>query len=212
VKFLSRFQRLERPRPADEPARHTTAERFRAIEPLKTEDSIPEAHCGDLARFAPQVEPPLELQPKSDAQPFVRCPSCGVDSPVGARRCRCGTALDTLEAVAFNTALWDSHREGVARHEAEQARSRAEQIEEAGLRQEESRAMGEAIAREIAEREGATHTGSMSRAAGALLVLAVLAGVLLPRGPLARGVFGLLVGAFCVRAVVGWTRRTTSPD
>jgi hypothetical protein len=203
VKFLSRFQRLERARRAEEPARHTTAERFRVIEPLA---AIPDPHGGDLARFAPPLERPLELQPQSDAQPFVRCPSCGVDSPLGARRCTCGTALDTLEAVAFNTALWDRHRDEVARHEAEQTRSRAEQLEDARRRQEEKRALGEALAREIAEREEVTSAARVSRAAGAVLLLGVLALVLLPRGPLARGIFVLLLGAVCVRAVVGWAR------
>jgi len=203
VKFLSRFQRLERSRRAEEPARHTTAERFRVIEPLA---AIPDPHGGDLARFAPPLERPLELQPQSDAQPFVRCPSCGVDSPLGARRCTCGTALDTLEAVAFNTALWDRHRDEVARHEAEQTRSRAEQLEDARGRQEEKRALGEALAREIAEREEVTSAARVSRAAGAVLLLGVLALVLLPRGPLARGIFVLLLGAVCVRAVVGWAR------
>ena len=203
MKFLSRFQRLERARRAEEPARHTTAERFRVIEPLA---AIPDPHGGDLARFAPPLERPLELQPQSDAQPFVRCPSCGVDSPLGARRCTCGTALDTLEAVAFNTALWDRHRDEVARHEAEQTRSRAEQLEDARRRQEEKRALGEALAREIAEREGVTPAARVSRAAGAVLLLGVLALVLLPRGPLARGIFVLLLGAVCVRAVVGWAR------
>ena len=203
MKFLSRFQRLERSRRAEEPARHTTAERFRVIEPLA---AIPDPHGGDLARFAPPLERPLELQPQSDAQPFVRCPSCGVDSPLGARRCTCGTALDTLEAVAFNTALWDRHRDEVARHEAEQTRSRAEQLEDARRRQEEKRALGEALAREIAEREEVTSAARVSRAAGAVLLLGVLALVLLPRGPLARGIFVLLLGAVCVRAVVGWAR------
>ena len=208
MKFLSRFQRLERARRAEEPARHTTAERFRVIEPLA---AIPDPHGGDLARFAPPLERPLELQPQSDAQPFVRCPSCGVDSPLGARRCTCGTALDTLEAVAFNTALWDRHRDEVARHEAEQTRSRAEQLEDARRRQEEKRALGEALAREIAEREEVTSAARVSRAAGAVLLLGVLALVLLPRGPLARGIFILLLGAVCVRAVVGWAR-ARGPD
>lgn len=203
MKFLSRFQRLERPRRGEEPARHSTAERFRVIEPPA---SIPESHGGDLARFAPPVERPVELQPPSDAQPFVRCPSCGVDSPLGARRCGCGTALDTLEAVAFNTALWDRHREEVARHEAEQTRSRAEQLEDARRRQEENRALGEALAREIAEREGVTPAARLARGVGAVLLLGVLALLLIPRGPLARGVFALVLGAVCVRAVVVWVR------
>lgn len=205
MKFLSRFQRLERSRPPEEePARQTTAERFRVIEPMA---SIPDPGSGDLARFAPVAEPPLELQPRSDAQPFVRCPSCGLDSPPGTRRCVCGTALDTLEAVAFNTTLWDSHRQEVARHEAEQTRSRAEQFEEARRRQEENRLMGEAIAAEIAEREGVSRSARQPRVAGVALLIGVFALVLLPRGPVGRFVFGLLVGAACAAAVASWMRK-----
>ena len=205
MKFLSRFQRLERARRAESAERHTTAERFRVIEPLA---SIPDAGGGDLARFQPPVEPdrPVELEARSDAQPFVRCPSCGVDSPLRTRRCACGTALDTLEAVAFNTLLWDRHREEIARHDAEQTRSRGEQLEEARQHQEENRALGEALAREIAEREGMGPADRLFRAAVQLLLLGLVAALLLPRGPLARGVLGLLLGAFCVRAWVAWTR------
>jgi hypothetical protein len=208
VKFLSRFQRLERSRRPEEPARHTTAERFRVIEPMA---SIPDPGSGDLARFSPAVEPPLELQPRSDAQPFVRCPSCGLDSPPGTRRCACGSALDTLEAVAFNTTLWDSHRQQVARHEAEQTRSRAEQLAEATRHQDEYRKMGEAIAREIAEREGVGRSARQSWGAGAVLAIGVLAAVLLPRGPVGRFAFGLLVGAICAAAVARWIR-ARGPD
>jgi hypothetical protein len=203
VKFLSRFHRLERSRRAEEPARQTTGERFRAIEPLAP---LPAPHAGDLARFAPPAEPPLQLQARADAQPFVRCPSCGVDSPLGARRCACGTGLDTLEAVAFNTALWDRHREEVARHEAERTRTRNEDLADARREQDERRALGEALAREIAEREGLPRHRLPSLTAVALCVLAVLALVLLPLGPLARGVFAFLVGAFCVRLVMARVR------
>jgi hypothetical protein len=201
VKFLTRFQRLERSRRADSGERHRTGERFQAIEP---EAPIPEVHGAGLERFAPPVGPPLELQQRSDAQPFVRCPACGVDSPVGARRCGCGTALDTLEAVAFNTALWDRHREEVARHEGDRQRVRSEEFEEARHLQEERRALGEALAREIAVREGASRSGFP--AWGFVPVLGILALVLLPRGPVARGVFAFLLGVACVRAVVAWTR------
>jgi hypothetical protein len=203
VKFLSRFQRLERPRREGEPARQTTGERFRAIEPLAP---LPDARSGDLARFAPRAEPALQLEPRSDAQPFVRCPSCGVDWPLGVRRCACGTALDTLEAVAFNTALWDRHREEVARHDTERVRARNEDLADARREQDERRALGEALAQEIAEREGMPRHRPPSRSALALGVLAVLGLVLLPRGPLARGVFAFLLGVLCVRLVVSWVR------
>lgn len=203
MKFLSRFQRLERSRREGEPTRQTTGERFRAIEPLAP---LPDARSGDLARFAPPAEPALQLEPRSDAQPFVRCPSCGVDSPLGARRCACGTALDTLEAVAFNTALWDRHREEIAHHDTERVRARNEDLADVRRVQDERRALGEALAREIAEREGMPGHRILSRSALALGVLTILGLVLLPRGPLARGVFAFLLGALCVRLVVSWVR------
>ena len=203
MKFLARFQRLERSRRSGEAAGSTTGERFRAIEPVTP---LPEVHGNDLGRFAPPVDPPLELQPRTDAQPFVRCPTCGADSPLGTRRCVCGAALDTLQVVAFNTALWDRHREELARHETQRQRAQAEELEEARRLQTERQALGEAIAREVAEREGMVRSGGVSRAAGAVLLLGFLALVLLPRGPLARGVFAFLLGAVCVRAVVAWAR------
>jgi hypothetical protein len=204
VKFLTRFQRLERSRRAGEEARRTTGERFRAIEPASP---IPEVRAGDLARFVPAADAPLELQSPSDAQPFVRCPACGVDSLLGTRRCTCGTALDTLEAVAFNTALWDRHLEERARHDAEQQRARAEDLDEARRLQQERRALGESIAREIAERES---LGAGRRLSWGLtsVVLAVCGALLLLRlGPVGRGVLAFLLGAACVRWVVGWVRR-----
>ncbi|HZJ55797.1 MAG TPA: hypothetical protein VFD38_16770 [Myxococcaceae bacterium] len=204
MKFLTRFQRLERSRRTGEGASRTTGERFRAIEPVAP---IPEVRGGDLARFAPAAEAPLELQPPSDAQPFVRCPGCGVDSPLGARRCVCGTALDTLEAVAFNTALWDRHREDRTRHEEEQQRARAEDLEEARRVQQERRALGESIALEIAEREGLGPASRWSRRLTTVVLVLCGAGVLLRLGPVGRGVLAFLVGAACVALGVGWYRR-----
>lgn len=201
MKFLARFQRLERSRRAEAGTRHRTGERFQAIEP---ESPIPEVRGAGMERFAPPVAPPLELQQPSDAQPFVRCPACGVDSPIGARRCGCGTALDTLEAVAFNTALWDRHREELARDDAQRERRRTEDLEETRHLQNERRALGEALAREIAVREGASR--STFPAWGFVPLLGIVALVLLPRGPVARGVFAFLLGVVCVRAVVAWVR------
>jgi len=203
MKFLTRFQRLERSRPRTSAPRPETGDRFQAIEPPAP---MPDIHAGRLQRFAPPVEAPLELLPRSEAQPFVRCPVCRVDSPLGSRRCPCGTALDTLEAVAFNTALWDAHREEIGRHEADRQRTREEELEAARRLQQERRALGESLAREIAAREGRGPSGIPSRTAVALLVLGVLALVLLPRGPLARGLFAFLLGAVCLRAVVAWAR------
>jgi hypothetical protein len=212
VKFLSRFQRLERSRRTGEGTSRTTGERFRAIEPVTAIPETPEASAGDLARFGPAAEAPLELQPPTDAQPFVRCPACGVDSRLGTRRCPCGTALDTLEAVAFNTALWDRHREDRARHEAEQQRARTEDLEEQRRLQQERRALGESIARKIAEREGLGLGRRLSRGltVGVLVACGVL--MLLHLGAVGRGVLAFLLGAAVVSALVGWVRRSPGSD
>jgi len=207
VRFLARFQRLERARTSRGGSRAATGERFAAIEPS---GPLPEVRGGGLERFAPPVEPPVELAPRADAQPFVRCPACGVDSPVGSRRCGCGTALDTPEAVSFNASLWDRHRSEVASHEARQQALLEEDLRAARARQLENRALGEAIAREVAAREGVVRPGAVSRVAGAALLVGFLGLVLLPRGPLARGVYAALVAALAVRIVVGWTRGSDS--
>gem|GEM_PF-383959 len=212
VKFLSRFQRLERSRRAGEGATRTTGERFRAIEPATAIPDADESRAQALARFAPPAEPPLELQPPSDAQPFVRCPACGVDSRLGTRRCACGTALDTLETVAFNTALWDRHREERARQEGEQQRTRSEDLEEVRQLQQERRALGESIAREIAEREGPGPGQRLSRGLTVAVLVACGALFLLRLGPAGRGVVAFLVGAAIVGGLVGWVRRRPGPD
>jgi hypothetical protein len=212
VKFLTRFQRLERSRPAGEGATRTTGERFRAIEPAAPIAEAPEVPRGDLARFAPPVEAPLELQTPSDAQPFVRCPACGVDSRLRTRRCACGTALDTLEAVAFNTALWDRHREDRAQHEVERERARAEDLEDSRRQHQEQRAMGEAIAREIAEQEGFGSSRRWSRglAAAVGVVCAVL--LLLQLGAFGRAALAFLLGAALVAGLLGWVRHRPGSD
>ena len=203
VKFLSRFQRLERSRRAEEPERHA----HRGTLPgHRAAGAPPRSRRRATSRGSPPpAEPPLQVRPRSDAQPFVRCPACGVDSPLGARRAPCGTALDTLEVVAFNADLWDRHREELARHEAAHTRTRnggpRGRTPGTGGRP----ALGEALAREIAEREAGPAPQAPPRSSGAL-VLAVLALVLLPRGPLARRPSRLLVGALCVRVVIGRVR------
>jgi Flp pilus assembly protein TadB len=114
--------------------------------------------------------------------------------------------------VAFNTALWDAHREELARHQADLQRTRQEELEAARRLQQERQALGEAIAREVAAREGMARSRAPLRFAAELLVLGVLALVLLPLGPLARGLFFLLLGAVCVRAVVAWARSRPVED
>ena len=211
MRFLPRFQRLERSRREPGAARSATGERFGAIEPAAPAPrrSIPASWSGSRLRSSRRSS----SRRSSDAQPFVRCPACGVDSAPGARRCQCGTALDTLEAVAFNAELWDRHRSEQAVHETLHQRAREADLEAASRLQQERRALGEAIAREIAARERAAGSGVSARFAGALLLLGFSALVLLPRGPLARLVFAVLLGTVAVRAVVVWARsRPAKPD
>ena len=209
MKFLERFQRMERSRQGRDPVRSATGEqRFEAIEPRAP---LPEGHRAAMERFAPPVEAPLELLPQSDAQPFVRCPACGTDSAVGTRRCQCGKVLDTLEVVAFNTQLWDRRRAEHAEHESVNRRTREGDLESAAELQRERQALGESIAREIAARERPWQLGASGTATAALVVLGFLALVALPRGPLARFVVALVLGALAVRGVVAWVR-SRSPD
>jgi len=193
VKFLERFQRMERSRQGRDPVRSATGEqRFEAIEPRAP---LPEGHRAAM----------------SDAQPFVRCPACGTDSAVGTRRCQCGKVLDTLEVVAFNTQLWDRRRAEHAEHESVNRRTREGDLESAAELQRERQALGESIAQEIAARERPWQLGASGTATAALVVLGFLALVALPRGPLARFVVALVLGALAVRGVVAWVR-SRSPD
>jgi len=210
VKFLERFQRLERSRQPRGPARSATGEeRFQAIEP---QAPLPDAHRAAVERFGPPVEAPLELSPRSEAQPFVRCPACGVDSALGTRRCQCGELLDTLEVVAFNAQLWDRHRTEGVQAESMHRQAREAELESAAELQRERQVLGESIAREIAARERGLQLGGSGAVVASLAVFGLLALVLLPRGPVARFVFALVLGALAVRVVVAWVRSRPPDD
>lgn len=204
MSFLTRFRRLERARAEPEPARSPAGDRFEALEPVAP---LPDSQSAQLDRFARPVGRPvaLELQPRSDGQPFVRCPACGVDSAPGSRRCPCGAALDTLAAVALNARLWDQHRSEHARHETDEHQRRAAQIEAARSLQQERRTLGEEIAREVAARERG-RPGGPATVAWALIVLGTLTVLLLPHRPVARLVLAALLGMVAVRSVVTWAR------
>lgn len=123
---LTRFLNLERPRkPGEAPPQH---EAFTA------------------ERFKPQYPPPsgMDVAPVgSDEQPFVRCPTCEADNQRQAERCfNCQTRLDTEDVRAWNAAFWEKRR------------AAAEPVPpppEASV--EQNRLLGEALAREVAERE-----------------------------------------------------------
>ena len=210
MKFLTRFQRLERARPAHPSMRHRTGERFQALEP---EAPLPELRSGGLQRFTPAVEPPLELAPRSDAQPFVRCPSCRADSPPGTRRCQCGAALDAVDAVAFNAELWDRYRRNEAEDEERQRVVQASALETAEEVHQRRQALGEEIAREISARERRRDSGSRVGFVAGVVLLGVVGLFMLPRGLPGRVLLALALGVVAIRVVATWVHsRPNFPD
>jgi hypothetical protein len=159
VSLLDRFRRIERsrqepPAPAVDPE---TAERIESVERPGRTPGAPSSSGADLDRFAPPPPPPIELvETDADQRPFTRCMRCGMDHNVFATECAgCGASLDTQAQRDFNERLWrqrQGEREVEARMaaEREELRARAE-AELAASR----RAMGEALAREVGERERA---------------------------------------------------------
>lgn len=148
MKFLARFQRLERARAGSTEARGSEAERFTALEEAAP---LPEVRTPPSGRFAPS-ELPLELDRDGEAQPFVRCQACGRDSQRGTVRCACGARLDTPEAAAFNASLWTELQDQRSAESAERHRALGVDLADA-QRDAERRALGEQLAREVAERE-----------------------------------------------------------
>jgi len=205
VRFLGRFSRLERPRrsPA-EPGRSATGERFQVLE---ASAAIPEVHSAGLDRFAPPLEPALELVAPTAAQPFVRCPRCSVDARPGTTRCQCGNALDTAEVAAFNADLWSRHREEEAAGEERVRLGRARELESARRLHEARQALGEEIARDVAARERGIPGQPVGLAAAILVGLLVL----LAARPLGLRLLALVAIALGVRAGIGWLRERGGP-
>jgi hypothetical protein len=141
---LTRFLNLEKRRPErDEPAREVaTPGRFTPLEQPAGAQPAEGHPVVTQGRFDP---PKLSLDRAEHA--FARCPSCGGDAGGFDVRCvNCGTRLDTAAARAFNEQL-SARRQAEA--EAAQAVEVAHQKELAA----DQRALGEAIAQEVAGRE-----------------------------------------------------------
>jgi hypothetical protein len=152
---FTRFLRLERPhRPGEQ---HT-----------------PVATAG---RFAPEEDRPpgsgIETdEGADDEQPFLRCARCEMDNTRFAQQCaNCGAPLHTPEQELYNRQLWQKRRaEAAAEQEAlrkmherprldsdaEFARGVGAGLERQRLRATDPRyALGEVLAREVADREEA---------------------------------------------------------
>ena len=154
MKFLARFQRLERARGRSTEAPGSEVERFSALEEAAP---LPEVHSPPSGRFAPPEAPPeapLELdRGGGDGPPFVRCQACGRDAQRGTVRCLCGAALDTPQVAEFNARVWAEHLARHRQESAEHQQSLEADLAEAQRRTAERRALGEELAREVAERE-----------------------------------------------------------
>ncbi len=158
---LRRFLHLERARPGGPTAEAPelpggTEDRIDGLEqPPKHPPAPRRTSTGArLERFGPEPEPRLELLEVDGRRPFIRCRRCGMDSNVLATECpACGVSLDTPEQHEFDERFWTARQA-----EAEQEARRAAERRDLQARAEEEdvrarRAMGEAIAREVGERE-----------------------------------------------------------
>lgn len=151
MKFLARFQRLERARGRATEGPGADPERFSALEVAAP---LPEVRPPSSGRFS-LPELPLELDHGGDLQPFVRCQACGRDSQRGTLGCGCGARLDTPEVAAFNAQLWADLQARQREEHAAREQALGEDLAEAQRRNDQRRALGEELAREVAERERA---------------------------------------------------------
>jgi hypothetical protein len=125
---LTRFLNLERPHRPGEAPPHEVATK---------------------ARFTGETSG-MVLSPDLGEQPFLRCPRCEADNSRYAERCfNCQDVLTGEDVRAWNEQLWTRRQEEAAR-EQQQGQIPTEQDL---LRQ--NRMLGEALAREVAEKERA---------------------------------------------------------
>jgi hypothetical protein len=159
VSRLRRFLHIERSR-TDRPAADAepaaaTAGRFGTVERPGARPQAPRSSGAELDRFGPEPDPAIELvETAAGDQPFTRCVRCGRDHGVFATECSgCGASLDTEAQREFNERLWQRRREEAARDAVHEAELRALRIREGDELASGRRAMGEALAREVGERE-----------------------------------------------------------
>jgi hypothetical protein len=175
-----RFQQIERPRaPGETPpdASPATDARFEAVvhpdgpaaprhsgapdgdgsQATRSARPAPEVASGHVDRFRPAAEPVLQVDDLGEAsQPFIRCCRCETDCSRYVARCTtCGASLDTDEQRAFNQRLWAARRATAAAEDEAAAAHRAVLDAAAAEEALARRAMGEAMAREVGDRERA---------------------------------------------------------
>jgi hypothetical protein len=192
---LTRFLNLERARkPSDAPQHEVVnKERFGGERP--TPRQIDRQFREERQA---QLESGVEIeQASAGEQPFLRCPVCEADNSKYAVKClNCSLRLDTDEARSWNAEFWRKRRgEMQVQHRAEAA---------LGQRQEEARdaqrALGETLARQVAESEG-TRLGWMGGPAHFTPIGFRLLGAISSPGlryGVAAGFVGLFAGALAV--------------
>ena len=141
---FTRFLRLERPhQPGEQQSPVANPGRFAPEEPRSPGSGI-----------ETDEEP-------ADAQPFLRCARCEMDNTRFAQQClNCGAPLHTPEQELYNRQLWQKRR-AEASAEQEALRKMHQPLPAAdpelvrqGLRAQDPRyALGEVLAREVADRE-----------------------------------------------------------
>jgi hypothetical protein len=119
--------------------------RFLKLEQPQKDAGRPPHEVANAARF--RGEPSgVALEPDFGEQPFLRCPRCEADNTRYAERCQnCQGPLTGEEVRAWNEQFW------AARQAADVGKSEAAEP----LPPDAQRLLGEAIAREVGERERA---------------------------------------------------------
>jgi hypothetical protein len=174
VSRLGRFLHIERSRatrPGDAPdPSAATAERIEGVEGPGRDPGQPATSGAELERFEPAPPPSIELATAGAGErPFTRCMRCGMDHSVFVTECsHCGASLDTEPQREFNERLWAQRQEETAREEAAEVKRRARQAlaDDGAEGASGTRALGEAIAREVGAAERARLDAELATGAG----------------------------------------------
>jgi len=125
--------------------------RFLNLEAPRRPGEAPPHGVATKARFTGEPSG-IALAHDVGEQPFLRCPRCEADNSRYAERCfNCQAGLTGEDVRAWNEQLWERRRAESAREQQVQAQeSRSE-----GELLRQNRMLGEALAREVGQRERA---------------------------------------------------------
>jgi len=130
--------------------------RFLNLEQLHVAGEKPAAphEVATKARFSGEPSG-IATEPDFGEQPFLRCPRCEADNTRFAELCtNCSVPLTGEDVRAYNERLWAERKaQQAGEAQAQAARRQAQPSAEELLRQ--NRVLGEALAREVGERERA---------------------------------------------------------